>query len=414
MNYFWSLSSFLFNLLGQVKVKETTKIVTKGRKAVEHFGTVNTPIFQSSTIIFPTLEAYDAAEEGEIFYKPIFNSNTTDPAYGIAGSQTHFALQEILMELEGAKSCYLTPSGLSAITTTLFAMLEAGDHLLMVDSVYGPTRRFCNKILGKLGIETSYYNPLIGEEISALIKPNTKLIFMESPGSLTFEVQNISTIVKIAREKNIKTAIDNSWATPLYCKPITLGVDISIHAVTKFINGGSDLLLGAILTNSETSARIFNIYKNLGLSVSAYDCSLVLKGIRSLKARLDYQSNTLNKVLNYLKTERRVKNILCPAFESFDGYNNWKKYFTGATPLFSVVLDENYQQQSLSKMLNGYDVFAIGASWGGFESLVRVLKIDGVRSATTNQYKGSVVRYYLGLEDADDIINDLSEGFKRL
>ncbi|HCR86105.1 MAG TPA: cystathionine beta-lyase [Alphaproteobacteria bacterium] len=395
-------------------MKDTTKIIHKGRKAVEHFGTVNPPICQTSTMIFPTLADYDKAEEGEIFYKPLFTSNTTDPAYGIAGNQTHFALQEILRELENAASCYLTSSGLSAITVTLVGLLEAGDHLLMVDCVYGPTRRFCNKILAKNGVETTYYNPEIGADIAKLIKPNTKVIFMESPGSLTFEAQDISAIVKVAKERNIKTVIDNSWATPLYLKPLDLGVDVSIHAVTKFINGGSDLLMGAILSNKETSPRIANIVKNLGISVSAYDCSLVLRGIRSLKARLDYQQKTLKKVLAYLKTEPKVKEILCPAFEGFSGYNMWKKYFKGATPLFSIRLDNKYTNEQLAKAIDNYEYISVGASWGGFESLVRVLKLDGVRTAVSNRYNNTLIRYYLGLEDADDIINDLKEGFKRL
>lgn len=396
-------------------MKDITKIIHKGRKSTEHFGTVNPPIYQTSTIIFPTLEAYEAAERGEVQYKPMFRSNNTDPAYGIAGNQTNFALQEILCELEGAATCYLTSSGLLAITTTLLGLLQAGDHLLVVDNVYGPTRRFCNNTLKKLGVETTYYDPAIGEEIKELIKPNTKLIFMESPGSWTFEVQDISAIVKVAKENNIKTALDNSWATPLYLKPLELGVDVSIQAVTKFINGGSDLVMGAILANEETSHRIWTIYKNLGLSVSAFDCSLVLKGIRNLKARLDYQTKTLEKTIVYLKTEKKVKDILAPSYEGFASHDKWKKYYKGATPLFSILLDGKYTTEQLSKMVNGYEFFASGASWGGFESLVRVIKIsDATRTVTTHKYNDTIVRYYLGLEDADDLINDLKEGFKRL
>ncbi len=396
-------------------MKDTSKLVHKGRNSTAHFGTVNTPIIQSSTIIFPDLQSYDRAEDGEIHYKPIFDSITTDPAYGIAGNQTHYALQEILNSLENATSCFLTSSGLSAITTALIANLTSGDHLLMVDAVYGPTRRFCNKTLKNFGIETTYYDPEIAGGIEALIKPNTKVIFLESPGSLTFEVQDIPAIVKVAKQRNITTIIDNSWATPLFFKPLDYGVDISIQALTKYVSGSADLLLGAILTkSSEYSNKLANTYKNLGLTVSAFNCYLALRGIRTMKARLDFQKNSLQKILQYLATIPQVSEILCPCYEKFKGYDIWKRDFTGSTALFSVVLDKKYPQAQLAKMIDGYKYFAIGASWGGFESLVRVVKLEGVRTINQNKYNGSIIRYYLGLEDVDDLINDLKSGFDRL
>lgn len=397
-------------------MKEASKLIHKGKKSEEHFGTVNVPICQSSTLIFPTMEAYEQAEEkGEEFYQPIFDSQVSDPAYGISGNQTHFALQELLCSIEEANSCYLLPSGLSAITTALLSFLKAGDHLLMVDNVYGPTRRFCNKTLKSYNIETTFYNPEIGDNIKDLVKPNTKVIFLESPGSITFEVQDLESIVNVAKQHDIITIIDNSWATPVYCKPMNFGIDVSIHAVTKYLGGNSDLLLGTILTKkTDIAQKIKANYKNYGHSVSAYDCYLALRGIRSLKPRLEYQGRSLKKVLSYLASEDKVSQILCPAYNRFEGYSNWSKYFTGATTLFSVVLDKNYKKEDLARMVNGYKIFGIGASWGGFESLVRVAGLEGIRSLNYDKYDGSIVRFYIGLEDIEDIIEDLQKGFAKL
>ena len=220
-----------------------TKIVTKGRNSKLHAGCVNPPIYQTSTVLFPDLESYNSAENGVRFYKETEKGEAADYSYGIYGTPTTFALQDMLCELEGGDACLITSSGLSAITTTLFALLKSGDHILIVDTVYGPTRRFCNKELKKYGVETTYYDPTIGADIADLVQENTKMIFLESPGSLTFEVQDVPAIVKIAKERNLITALDNSWATPLYFNPLELGVDISIQAVTKYIGGHSDILL---------------------------------------------------------------------------------------------------------------------------------------------------------------------------
>ena len=395
-------------------MKDETKLVHKGRKSTKHYGSVNPPIYASSTLIFPTLDSYEKAESGKIFYEPLFDATVTDPAYGITGNQTTFALQEVIRDLEGGKLCLITPSGLSSITLTLTALLKSGDHLLMVDTVYGPTRRFCNKVLKDFGVETTYYDPEIGAGIEKLVKPNTKLIFLESPGSLTFEVQDIDAITKVAQAKNIFTAIDNSWSSPLYYQPLQHGVDISIHAITKYINGHADLLLGSVTSNEKVASQLSNTYKNLGIYASPHDCYLALRGIRSMNARLVYQNQSLEKVLQYLPKVKCVKEILCPAYPKFKGYDLWKKQYKGATPLFSIVLDKEYDKQDLARMIDGYKYFSIGASWGGFESLVRLLQVETSRSVTGGKYKGTVIRYYLGLKNVDDLILDLEEGFKRL
>jgi len=397
-------------------MKESSKIVHKGRDSTKHFGTVNTPIYQTSTIVFPTVEDYERAEEeGKGYYEPIFGQKDgSDPAYGIAGSQTSYALQDLLKELEEADNCFLTPSGLNAITLSLTSLLKSGDHILITDAVYGPTRRFCNKTLKRFGVEIEYYDPEIGADIKDLVKENTKVIFLESPGSLTFEIQDLEEIVKIAKEHDIYTIIDNSWATPLFLKPINLGIDISIHAITKYINGSSDLLMGAVITNERTSSIIRREYKSTGVSVSPQECFLVLKGVRTLKARLDYQSKSLTKIFKYLEDQPKVKKILAPSHPEFEGYELWKKYFTGQTALFSIELDKDYSFEQICEMINGYKIFGIGASWGGFESLVRYFRLENIRSKPQTKFQSSLVRFYIGLEDVDDIIDDLENGFKRL
>lgn len=396
-------------------MEQETKLIHKGRRSTKHFGTVNPPIYASSTLVFPSLELYEKAEQGEIIYEPLFKASVTDTAYGIAGNQTTFALQEVIRDLEQGSLCLITPTGLSAITLVLQSFLKSGDHLLMVDTVYGPSRRFCNKVLKDFGVETTYYDPEIGGDIEKLLKPNTKLIFMESPGSLTFEIQDIDAIVKVAKAKNIVTVIDNSWASPLYYSPLVNGIDISIHAITKYINGHSDLLLGSVTSNEKVSAALINTYKNLGMTTSPQECYQALRGIRTMNARLTYQRQSLNRVLEFLPSVKCIKEILAPSYEKFKGHALWKKQFKGATPLFTIVLDKEYGMTELARMINGYEYISIGASWGGFESLVRPVHLETVRSATAEKYKGKVLlRYYIGLENIDDIISDLDKGFKRL
>lgn len=395
-------------------MKNETKIVHKGRNSTKHFGTVNPPVLFSSTLIFPTTEAFEKAERGEGYYENLFDSKSTDPSYGIAGNQTNFALQEVINELEGGYSTLITSSGLSSITLVLSSFLKAGDHLLVTDSVYGPTRRFCNKTLHSFGIETTYYDPENIDDLKSKIKPNTKLIFLESPGSLTFEVQDIEAISKIAKEKNIVTALDNSWATPLFLKPLEHGIDISIHAITKYINGHSDVLLGAVICNKETYTKVASTYKNFGFSASPRDCYEALRGIRSLSARLEYQQRSLEKVLNFLEKQKCVGKILAPSHPKFSSHGMWKKYFKGASSLFTITLDKKYGEAAIAKMIDGYDFFAIGASWGGYESLVRRFTLDNARTVTAGKFTTDMIRYYIGLENVDDLIADLDKGFKRL
>ena len=395
-------------------MKKETKLVLAGKNYKDNFGSVNIPVHRTSTILFPTLEAYSQAEQGKPYYK-IKGNVATDYSYGTSGTPTAFALQNAICEIEGAKYCLVFPSGLAAITTTLLALLESGDHVLISDSVYWPTRRFCNKELARFGIEASYYDPLIGEGISKLIKKNTKLIFTESPGSLTFEIQDIPAITKIAKQKKIPVIIDNSWATPLYFNPFKHGVDISLQAGTKYIGGHSDVIIGVVTTNDD------NLYKSLarakkhyGITVSPDDCYLALRGLRTMGVRLKAHEETALKVAKWLGTRPEVKTILHPALPSCPGHELWKRDFSGATGLFSFILDKKYSKEAIAAMVDNMKIFGIGASWGGFESLIMPIDPSAIRTASKWPHKGNCIRIYTGLEDVSDIIKDLENGLERL
>jgi len=394
-------------------MKKETQIVQAGRNPGKQAGSVNTPIYQTSTVIFPTIEDYTSAGKGKLFYSENEGGTAVDFSYGIAGTPTTFALQKALKILEKGDDCVIVPSGLSAITTSLLAFLKANDHLLMVDSVYGPTRRFCTKILSKLGVEITYYDPLIGGAIKKLVKKNTKVIFLESPGSLTFEVQDVPAIVKVAKSAGITTIIDNSWATPMFFNPLELGVDVSIQAITKYIGGHSDLILGAIITKGKAGEEIINAYRNLGITASPHDCWLALRGLRTMAARLERQQKSTAKIVSWIKKRPEVTRVLFPADSHDPGYKLWKKLYKGSASLFSIVLKEKITKKSANKLINSLKLFGIGASWGGYESLVINFDPSTIRTATKWQEKGQCIRFYIGLEDPDDLIKDLENGFSK-
>jgi len=396
-------------------MKKETKIVTKGRNPFIHGGSVNTPIFTTSTVLYPTRESYLQADRGEPYFEESKMGDTLDFSYGTGGTPTTYALQEALRDLENGDACALTSSGLSAITNTLNALVETGDHILVVDTVYGPTRRYCNFNLKKNGVEIEYYDPRIGSDIINLIKDNTKLIFMESPGSLTFEVQDVESITKIAKEKNIYTILDNSWSTPLFFNPIDHGVDIVIQAVTKFIGGHSDLLLGAIITKGdEISRKILKGVRNSGSTPNPFSCYLALRGLRSLSARMERHQKSTSYIIPKIQEHPRVKKILYPALENSADYEIWKKQFSGAASLFTIILDRRYSDDELSNLMDNFSIFGIGASWGGFESLVLDFDPRSIRTAVKWSDECSCVRFYIGLENQEDLLQDLIVGLDRL
>lgn len=395
-------------------MKKETKFVTSGKDFKNNCGSVNPAVHRTSTVLFSSMEEYNNAERGKSVYEKDADG-ITDYSYSTAGTPTARALQKAICGIEGTKHCLLYPSGLAAITGTIMGMLEAGDHILVSDSVYGPTRRFCNKELVRLGIETTYYDPMIGGKIEKLIKKNTRLIFTESPGSLTFEVQDIPAITKVAKAKKIPVVIDNSWATPLYFDPFKYGVDISIQAGTKYIGGHSDILLGVVTCNdTKIFKSLLRARKNYGFAVSPDDCYLALRGLRTMAMRLKVHEETALNVAKWLEKRKEVEVILHPAFKSCPGHDMWKRDFSGSSGLFSFILDKAYSKSVIANMVDNMKIFGIGASWGGFESLIMPIDPSSIRTAKKWPHKNTCIRIYTGLESSDDIIKDLEQGLARL
>ena len=307
-----------------------------------------------------------------------------------------------------------TASGLSAVTMALTAFVRQGDHILVADSVYSPTRDFCDALLGRFGVETTYYDPLIGGDIARLIRPETRLVFCESPGSQTFEVQDIPAIAAAAQERGVLVLLDNTWATPLFFKPFDHGVDVSIQAGTKYISGHSDLVIGIITARTEDLfRRIKDTTFLFGDIPGPDDCYLALRGLRSMGARLRQHQKSVMAVTRWLAARPEVRRVMFPALPGDPGHDLWRRDFTGASSLFGVIL-ETGDEAAVARMVDGYRYFKIGASWGGYESLVLPASPKNVRTAVPWTEPGYVLRYHVGLEDPDDLIADLSDGFARL
>ena len=386
-------------------MKDDTTIVHAGRKPFDNHGIVNPPVYHASTVLFPTVEAWEHARERR--------DQPGTVVYGRRGTPTTFALQDAMAELEGADHCLVVPSGLAAITAPLLTFLDPGDHMLMVDAVYYPARRFADTLLARMGIETTFYDPAIGAGIAGLIRQNTRVVYLEAPGSQTFEMQDIPAIAEVARKAGAVTMRDTTWATPLYFKPLDFGVDISIMAATKYIVGHSDAMLGLVSARDEHFARVRDSAWTLGMAVGPDDCYLGQRGLRTLSARLARHQESAMKLAEWFEARPEVDRLLYPALPSDPGHEIWKRDFKGASGLFGVVLRET-SQDAVAAMLNGYRYFGMGGSWGGYESLVLPTQPERLRSATTWDAPGPTLRYHAGLEDADDLIADLEAGFERL
>ena len=386
-------------------MKDDTTIVHAGRKPFDNHGIVNPPVYHASTVLFPTVEAWELARE--------HRDQPGTIVYGRRGTPTTFALQDAMAELEGADHCLAVPSGLAAITAPLLAFLDPGDHMLMVDAVYYPARRFADTLLARMGVETTFYDPAIGADIAGLIRQNTRVVYLEAPGSQTFEMQDIPAIAEVARKAGAVTMMDNTWATPLYFKPLDFGVDISIMAATKYIVGHSDAMLGLVSARDEHFARVRDSAWTLGMAVGPDDCYLGQRGLRTLSARLARHQESAMKLAEWFEARPEVDRVLYPALPSDPGHEIWKRDFKGASGLFGVVL-RDASPDAVAAMLNGYRYFGMGGSWGGYESLVLPTQPERLRSATTWDAPGPTLRYHAGLEDADDLIADLEAGFERL
>ena len=382
-------------------MQDKTIIVTAGRDPESNHGVVNPPIYRASTILFPSVEALEAPRPLRGVY------------YGRSGVPTTFALEDAVAELEGGHGAVVSSTGKTVIVQALTAFLQSGDHLLMVDSTYAPTRQFCDRVLARFGVETTYYDPLIGAGIEALIRPNTRIVYTESPGSHTFEVQDIPAIAEVARKHGALVMLDNTWASPLYFKSFEHGVDISLHAATKYIGGHSDIMLGIAVAAEPVYERLRRGMQDLGCYASPDDCYLAQRGLRTMSVRLERHHETGLILAEWLQGRPEVARVLHPALPGDPGHALWRRDFKGASGLFGVVL-KPCSKAAVSAMLDGLTLFGMGYSWGGYESLILPSHPEHNRSATTWNPGGPFLRIHAGLEDPDDLIEDLKAGFARL
>jgi cystathionine beta-lyase len=381
-------------------MKKDTLLTHAGRDVEHTRGMVNTPVYRTSTVLFPTMAAYNAAH----------TAHYEGMTYGRYGTPTRFALEQAVAQLEGGQRAAALPSGLAAIVAAINAFVKAGDHLLVADTVYGPTRNFCESRLKPNGVDVTYYEPLIGAGIDALFKPNTRAVFCETPGSLTFEMQDIPAIAAQAHARGIPVLADNTWGTPYFFKSLAHGVDVSIHAATKYIVGHSDVMLGIAVTNERHWEPLRKSVADFGYSVSPDDCYLALRGMRTLGVRLRQQQANALAVAQWLTTRPEVKRVLYPALPGDPGHAIWKRDFEGAASLFGVLL-EPVDDDAVIAFIDALKLFGIGASWGGYESLVVRAAPARLRTATRWDGRHPLLRLHVGLEDPEDLIDDLEHGF---
>lgn len=386
-------------------MKRETRLVHAGRNPEQHAGTVNPPIHRASTILYPTVEAFERRTERKY-------GDTS--SYGIHGTPIAFALREALAELSGGARSLVTSSGLSAITQALAAFLRQGDHVLVPDSTYGPTRNFCAGALARFGVETTFYDPTIGGEIAGLIRPNTKIVYTESPGSLTFEIQDVPAIAAAAHARGAAVFFDNTWGTPLNFRAYDHGVDVEIQAATKYLAGHSDLMMGVVTARTEALfRRLKDGVDEFGDCVAPDLCYETLRGLRTLHVRMQRHEESALAVARWLAGRPEVARVLHPALPDHPGHALWRRDFTGSSSLFGVLL-RTESKDAVAAMLEGFSLFKIGASFGGFESLVLVAQLTGNRSVRPWSERGTLVRLHVGLEAPDDLIADLEAGLRRL
>jgi cysteine-S-conjugate beta-lyase len=379
--------------------RPATDIVHAGRDPFAHHGFVNPPVYRGSTVLFKTLESFEKRDQRYV--------------YGRRGTPTSEALEAAIARLEGGVRAWLAPSGAAAIATALVSFLKAGDHILVADTVYLPTRKICDGPLQRFGVETTYYDPTLGADIAGLMRPNTTLVYTESPGSLTFEVQDIPAIAAAAHAAGALVAMDNTWASPLYFKPFEHGVDIAIQAGTKYIVGHADAMLGAVTVTEPLAPRLVAEAGGLGICAGTEEMYLGLRGFRTLDVRLERHWRSSLEIARWLEGRPEVARVRHPALPSHPQHELWKRDFLGASGLFSIEL-KPCPRHAVASMIEGLELFGIGASWGGYESLVLPFDAAKARSATAWQPEGPTVRLHIGLEDVADLRADLEAGFARL
>ena len=385
--------------------KPDTLLAHAGRDPAGNFGVVNPPVYHASTIIHRSVAELEKAQKNRYGVDQV--------VYGRYGTPTTFALEQAVAALEGGPRAIAYCSGAAACYSALLAFVKAGDHVLVTDSVYGPVRAFCNNFLKRFGVETTFYDPTLGQGIEKLFKPNTKLLYMESPGSLTFEVQDVRALVVAAKAKGVKTALDNTWAAPLFFKPLALGVDVEIIAGTKYIVGHSDAMMGLVVSSEDSFLPLREAATQMGNHAAPDDCYLALRGLRTAGVRLRQHEKTALELARWLEKRKEVERVLHPALTSHPGHDLWQRDFTGSSGLFSFVLKHGTPKRAVDALLDGMELYGMGFSWGGFESLLVPVFPEHLRSAVKWQ-SGPVLRLHAGLEDVDDLIADLEAGFKRL
>ena len=387
------------------KLGADTLLTRLGRDPARQNRAVNPPVYHASTLAFETVAEFEAAAAGK------FDKGTL--YYGRYGMPTTFALESAVAELEGGYGAIAMSTGLAAITCALLTFLRAGDHVLVTDSAYEPARHVTDELLGRFGVEASYFDPLIGAGIAELIRPNTRLVYLESPGSVTFEVQDVPAIAAAAHRAGLVVLFDNTWASPLYFKPFAHGVDVSIQAATKYIVGHADAMLGMIVCREEHYEALRRTAFHLGHSAAPDDVYLALRGLRTLSLRMARHHKNALEVATWLQNRPEVARVLYPALPGDPGHALWRRDFTGASGLFGVTLGP-CPKEAVTAMLDGLELFSLGVSWGGFESLVRPTDVTGIRTAANWEPPGPLLRVHIGLEDPKDLIADLEAGFGRL
>lgn len=372
-----------------------------------HGGIVNPPVYHASTITFRDMDDMDARQ------REISKDDGEAMWYGRKGTPTTHALQNAIAKLEGGHRSLVMPSGLSASVAAIMAFVRAGDHILVSDSVYGPTRHFARTLLGRYGVSVTFYDPLIGAGIGALIQRNTRLVFVESPGSQTFEIQDIPAIADVAHRRGVIVVMDNTWATPLFFKPFEHGVDVSVHAATKYIVGHSDAMLGMITTNREHWATMRDYIFTVGQTAGPDDIYLAQRGLRTMSVRLQRHWESGLAIAEWLAARPEVERVLHPALPDDPGHALWKRDFRGASGLFSVVLKPCHQN-AFRAFVNQLELFQLGFSWGGFESLIVPFDPRQEPRVTAWAYDGQAFRLHIGLEAVEDLQSDLDRGLKQL
>lgn len=387
-------------------MKRGTRLVQRGRRAAAVPGTVNLPVARASTVTFDSLAHMEDVQRR-------FEAGEVVPTYGIVNMPLRAAFEEMMADIEGGHRAATFPTGLAALSTAILAAVGAGDHLLVTDSCYGPTRRFCDRTLARLGVQTTYYDPLVGEGIAALMRPNTRAVYLESPGSITFEVQDFPAIARVARERGAAVIHDNTWATGVFFPSFEHGADLVVQAATKYPAGHSDLLLGAVVASEAWWPRLRDASRDLGQSASPDDLFLALRGLRTLEVRLPRHEASALEIARRLQRHPAVARVLHPALPGDPGHALWRRDFRGSTGLFGVEL-RPCERERFAAFIDGLECFALGYSWGGFESLVVPGNL-GRHGRTVRPWAGGpLVRLHIGLEDPEDLWRDLERGLARL